>query len=102
LGEKIGVGAFTLTFSRKIRGRVRSPAKSLSRVLHDLIQPETIDIRFHLDPNRQVVGHLEGELGTAVVVVGKRASMLASIPICSPQSAALPRVLLRTVVANAQ
>jgi hypothetical protein len=52
---KIGVGACMLTFSRKIRGRVRSRAKSLSRVLHDLIQPEAVDVRLDLNPNRQVV-----------------------------------------------
>jgi hypothetical protein len=52
---KIGVGACMLTFSRKIRGRVRSPAKSLSRILHNLIEPEAVDVCFHLGPNRQVV-----------------------------------------------
>jgi hypothetical protein len=55
IGVGAGVGACMLTFSRKIRGRVRSRAKSLSRVLHDLIQPEIVDIRLDLDPNRQVV-----------------------------------------------
>jgi hypothetical protein len=53
--RKIGVGACIVTFSRKIRARVRSRAKSLPRILHDLIQPDTGDIRFDLDPNRQVV-----------------------------------------------
>jgi len=60
-----------LRFSRKIRGRVRSPAKSLPRILHNLIEPKAIDVCFHLNPNRQVVGHLEGELGTAVVLAGE-------------------------------
>jgi hypothetical protein len=51
------VGACRWTFSRKIRGRVRSCAKSLARVLHDLIQPEAVDVRHDLTSNRQVAGH---------------------------------------------
>jgi hypothetical protein len=52
---KIGVGACMLTFSRKIRGRVRSCAKSLLRILHNLIQAEAIDVGLDLNPNGQVV-----------------------------------------------
>jgi hypothetical protein len=60
-----------LTFSRKIHGRVGSRAKSLSRVLHDLIQPESIDVDLHLNPEGEVIRHLVGELGTAVVLAGE-------------------------------
>jgi hypothetical protein len=46
-------------------------ANLLARILHNLIEPEAIDVCFHLDPDGEVVGHLEGELGTAVVLAGE-------------------------------
>jgi hypothetical protein len=44
---------------------------SLPRILHNLIEPEAIDVGPDLDPDGEVVGHLEGKFGAAVVFSGK-------------------------------
>ena len=41
------------------------------RILYNLIEPETVDISLDLDPDREVVGHLEGKFGPAVVLAGE-------------------------------
>jgi hypothetical protein len=51
--------------SNKLRSlevtRRSSCSSSILSVSHNLVEAETIDVRFHLDPGGKVIGHLERE-----------------------------------------